>query len=337
MDRGKNIMKNILVTGGSGFIGSNFIRYMLKQHSGVKIVNMDLLTYAGNPANLRDLQDQSRYHFVKGDICDPSVVSDVLENHQIDTIVHFAAESHVDRSIDDGTIFVRTNVLGTYSLLDEALKRDINRFIHVSTDEVYGSIKQGSYTETDKLAPSSPYSASKAGSDLLALSFYITHNLPVIVTRCTNNYGPYQYPEKLIPLFVTNLLEGKKVPLYGNGTNVRDWLFVLDHCRAIDYILMHGNIGEIYNIGSGEEKTNLEITRMILDLLGKDDSMIDHVEDRKGHDFRYSLDFGRLRSLGWEPEYSFNTALKVTIDWYIENDWWWRGLKERNPWIIKKY
>jgi dTDP-glucose 4,6-dehydratase len=222
-------MKNILVTGGSGFIGSNFIRFMLKQHSEVKIVNLDVLTYAGNPSNLQDIQDQSRYTFVKGDICDPAVVSDVLENHQIDTIVHFAAESHVDRSIDDGSSFVKTNVLGTYSLLDEALKKGISRFIHVSTDEVYGSIKEGSFTETDDLAPSSPYSASKAGSDLLALSYYITHNLPVIVTRCTNNYGPYQFPEKLIPLFVTNLLKGKKVPVYGTGTNVRDWLFVLDH------------------------------------------------------------------------------------------------------------
>ncbi len=323
-------MKNILVTGGSGFIGSNFIRYMLRQHSEVKLVNLDVLTYAGNPSNLQDIQDESRYTFVKGDICDPAIVSDVLENHQIDTIVHFAAESHVDRSIDDGSIFVRTNVLGTYSLLDEALKKNISRFIHVSTDEVYGSIKEGSFTETDDLAPSSPYSASKAGSDLLALSYYITHNLPVIVTRCTNNYGPYQFPEKLIPLFVTNLLEGKKVPVYGTGTNVRDWLFVLDHCRAIDFILMHGVIGEIYNIGGGEEKTNLEITRMIFDLLGKDDSMIEYVEDRKGHDFRYSLDFGKLRSLGWEPEYSFDNALKVTIDWYKENEWWWQQLKERN-------
>jgi len=323
-------MKNILVTGGSGFIGSNFIRYMLKQHSGVRIVNMDVLTYAGNPANLHDVQDQVRYTFVKGDICDPAIVASVLENHQIDTIVHFAAESHVDRSIDDGSIFVKTNVLGTYFLLDEALKKGISRFIHVSTDEVYGSIKEGSFIETDDLAPSSPYSASKAGSDLLALSFYITHNLPVIVTRCTNNYGPYQYPEKLIPLFVTNLLEGKKVPVYGTGMNVRDWLFVLDHCRAIDFILMHGDIGEIYNIGGGEEKTNLEITRMILDLLGKDDSLIEYVEDRKGHDFRYSLDFGKLRSLGWEPEYSFDNAMKVTIDWYKGNDWWWLPLKERN-------
>ncbi len=323
-------MKNILVTGGSGFIGSNFIRYMLKQHSGVRIVNLDVLTYAGNPENLRDVQDQIRYTFVKSDICDPTTVASVLENHQIDTIVHFAAESHVDRSIDDGSIFVKTNVLGTYTLLDEALKKGISRFIHVSTDEVYGSIKEGSFIETDDLAPSSPYSASKAGSDLLALSFYITHNLPVIVTRCTNNYGPYQYPEKLIPLFVTNLLDSKKVPMYGTGMNVRDWLFVLDHCRAIDFILMHGDIGEIYNIGGGEEKTNLEITRMILDLLGKDDSLIEYVEDRKGHDFRYSLDFGKLRSLGWEPEYSFDNAMKVTIDWYKENEWWWRPLKERN-------
>ena len=317
----------VLVTGGSGFIGSNFVRHMLNEHPDAKIVNLDVLTYAGNPANLQDLQENPRYTFVKGDICDPAVVSAVLQKHEIDTIVHFAAESHVDRSIADGSTFVKTNVLGTFTLLNNALRNGIQKFIHVSTDEVYGSIREGSFTENDNLCPSSLYSSSKAGSDLLARSFYITHNLPVIVTRCTNNYGPYQYPEKLIPLFVTNLLDNKKVPVYGTGNNIRDWLYVLDHCRAIDFILQHGEAGEIYNIGGGEEKTNLEITHGILDLLGKDDSMIEYVEDRKGHDFRYSLDFGKLRALGWEPEYSFGDALKATVEWYAENEWWWRPLK----------
>jgi dTDP-glucose 4,6-dehydratase len=222
------------------------------------------------------------------------------------------------------------NVLGTFTLLDYALKHGVRRFIHVSTDEVYGSTREGSFVETDNLNPSSPYSASKAGSDLLARSFFITHGLPVIVTRCTNNYGPYQFPEKLIPLFATNLLEGKKVPVYGTGKNIRDWLYVLDHCRAIDFILQYGEPGEIYNIGGGAEKTNLEITEKILELLGKDESMIEYVPDRKGHDFRYSLDFGKLRALGWKPAYSFDDALAATVAWYAENDWWWRPLKGRS-------
>jgi dTDP-glucose 4,6-dehydratase len=320
-------MKNLLVTGGSGFIGSNFIRYMVNEHPQIHIINLDVLTYAGNPANLQDIQDNSRYTFIHGDICDSAVVLQVLKDHHIDTIVHFAAESHVDRSIDDGSTFVRTNVLGTFTLLDIALQQNITRFLHVSSDELYGSIKEGSFTETDNLVPSSPYSASKAGSDLLALSFYITHNLPVIVTRCTNNYGPYQFPEKLIPLFTTNLLEGKKIPVYGSGKNIRDWLYVLDHCHAIDFILHHGDLGEVYNIGGGEEKTNIEITMKILDLLGKDESSIEYVEDRKGHDFRYSLDFGKLQALGWEPKYSFEEAMTATITWYTENEWWWRPLK----------
>lgn len=320
-------MKKLLVTGGSGFIGSNFIRYMLNEHPEMNIINLDVLTYAGNPANLQDIQDNSRYTFIQGDICDSAVVLQVLKDHQIDTIVHFAAESHVDRSIDDGSTFVRTNVLGTFTLLDKALQQNITKFVHVSTDEVYGSIKEGSFTEADNLLPSSPYSASKAGSDLLALSFYITHNLPVIVTRCTNNYGPYQFPEKLIPFFTTNILEGKKVPVYGSGKNIRDWLYVIDHCRAIDFILQHGDLGEVYNIGGGEEKTNIEITMKILDFLGKDETMIEYVEDRKGHDFRYSLDFGKLQALGWEPKYSFDEAMKATITWYRENEWWWRPLK----------
>lgn len=320
----------MLVTGGAGFIGSNFIRHMLAEHPDTRIVNLDALTYAGNPESLRDVADNPNYTFVKGDICDPGAVAAVFSHHPIETVVHFAAESHVDRSIADGAAFVRTNVLGTFTLLDYALKHGVRRFIHVSTDEVYGSTPEGSFVETDNLNPSSPYSASKAGSDLLARSFFITHGLPVIVTRCTNNYGPYQFPEKLIPLFATNLLEGKKVPVYGTGRNVRDWLYVLDHCRAIDFILQYGEPGEVYNIGGGAEKTNLEITEKILELLGKDESMIEYVPDRKGHDFRYSLDFGKLRALGWEPAYTFDDALAATIKWYAENEWWWRPLKGRS-------
>ena len=320
----------MLVTGGAGFIGSNFIRHMLTEHPDTRIVNLDALTYTGNPESLRDVADNPNYTFVKGDICDPDTVAAVFRNHPIETVVHFAAESHVDRSISGGSVFVRTKVLGTFTLLDRALKHGIKRFIHVSTDEVYGSTREGSFVETDNLNPSSPYSSSKAGSDLLARSFFITHGLPMIVTRCTNNYGPYQFPEKLIPLFATNLLEGKKVPVYGTGKNIRDWLYVLDHCRAIDFILNHGEPGEIYNIGGGAEKTNLEITAKILELLGKDESMIEYVPDRKGYDFRYSLDFGKLRALGWKPAYSFDDALAATIEWYVENEWWWRPLKGRS-------
>jgi dTDP-glucose 4,6-dehydratase len=320
----------MLVTGGAGFIGSNFIRHMLTEHPDTRIVNLDALTYAGNLENLRDVAGNPNYTFVRGDICDPETVAAVFRNHPIDTVVHFAAESHVDRSISDGSTFVRTNVLGTFTLLDCARKHGVRRFIHISTDEVYGSTPSGSFRETDTLNPSSPYSSSKAASDLLARSFFITHGLPVIVTRCTNNYGPYQFPEKLIPFFTTNLLQGKKVPVYGTGRNVRDWLYVIDHCRAIDFILQHGEPGEIYNIGGGAERTNLEITRKILELLGEDESMIEYVPDRKGHDFRYSLDFGKLRKLGWKPAYRFDDALEATVKWYVENEWWWRPLKERS-------
>ena len=320
---------NLLVTGGCGFIGSNFVRYMLDTYDEISIVNLDKLTYAGNPENLKDIENDSRYTFVQGDICDPDSVNSVISKYNIDTIVHFAAESHVDRSIDDGSVFIKTNVLGTYTMLEAARKCGIKRFVHISTDEVYGSTIEGSFVETDILEPSSPYSSSKAGSDLLALSFFTTHNLPVIVTRCTNNYGPYQYPEKLIPFFVSNLIEGKKVPVYGTGKNIRDWLYVIDHCSAIDFVIQNGIPGEIYNIGGGEEKTNLEITYKILELLGKDESSIEYVEDRKGHDFRYSLDFGKLRAMGWEPEYSFEEAIESTVKWYTENEQWWRPLKER--------
>ena len=299
---------------------------MLEKYPDYRIINLDKLTYAGNPDNLMDVENNPNYSFVCGDICNMDVVNKVMQ--RVDQVVHFAAESHVDRSIDDGSVFVRTNVLGTYTLLESALKHDIKRFIHISTDEVYGSINDGSFKETDLLVPSSPYSSSKAGSDLLAQSYYITHGLPVIITRCTNNFGPYQYCEKLIPLFATNLIEGQKVPVYGTGQNVRDWIYVLDHCKAIDFVLHNGNIGETYNIGGGSEKTNLEITEKILEILGKDVSMIKYVEDRAGHDLRYSLDCSKLRRLGWAPEYDFDEALEQTVRWYVENRWWWEKLKQ---------
>ena len=315
----------LLVTGGCGFIGSNFIHYMLEKYPNCQIVNLDKLTYAGNQANLKDLENNPNYSFVKGDICDPVIVNEVMKT--ADQVIHFAAESHVDRSIDDGSVFVRTNVLGTNTLLQSALANEIKKFVHVSTDEVYGSIKEGSFTETDNLNPSSPYSSSKAGSDLLAMSYYTTYGLPVCITRCTNNFGPYQYPEKLIPFFISRLMEGKKIPVYGTGLNIRDWIYVEDHCSAVDFVLHKGSSGEIYNIDGGNELTNLEITYRLLEMLGKDESSIEYVEDRKGHDFRYSLDGSKLEKMGWRPKYDFETALEQTVRWYIENKWWWEPLK----------
>jgi dTDP-glucose 4,6-dehydratase len=327
-ERGSKKPMNLLITGGAGFIGSNFILHMMKSHPEVEIINLDVLTYAGNLNNLKSVDKNPRYTFIKGDICDPDSVNAILDRHTVDTIVHFAAESHVDRSITRASEFVRTNVLGTHTLLECARHHPIERFIHISTDEVYGSTLKGSFKEKDILSPSSPYSASKAGSDLLALSYFKTHKLPVIVTRCTNNYGPYQFPEKLIPFFVTNLIEGKKVPVYGTGKNVRDWIHVNDHCRAVEFLLRKGVPGEIYNIGGGNERTNLEITHKILSLLQKDNSIIDYVKDRPGHDFRYSVDCSKLRSLGWIPEYSFDDGLAATVTWYSQNEWWWRPLKK---------
>ncbi|AAM05582.1 dTDP-glucose 4,6-dehydratase [Methanosarcina acetivorans C2A] len=315
----------MLVTGGCGFIGSNFIRYMLKKYPDYQIVNLDKLTYAENFANLRDIENKPNYFFVKGDICDPASVNEVMT--KVDQVVHFAAESHVDRSIEDGSVFVRTNVLGTNTLLQSALANKIKKFIHVSTDEVYGSAMEGSFTEMDNLNPSSPYSSSKASSDLLAKSYHTTYGLPVCITRCTNNFGPYQYPEKLIPFFISRLMEGKKVPVYGTGLNIRDWIYVEDHCSAVDFILHNGKSGEIYNIDGGNELTNLEITHRLLKMLGKDESSIEYVEDRKGHDFRYSLDGGKLEKMGWKPQYDFDTALEQTDSWYVENKWWWEPLK----------
>lgn len=317
---------NLLITGGAGFIGSNFIRYIFNQYPDDKIVNLDKLTYCGNLENLRDIENNSHYAFVKGDICDERIV-DKLVSRKPDAIINFAAESHVDRSILGPDEFLRTNVFGTYTLLKAAEKYKISRFIHIGTDEEYGAIESDSFKESDVLNPSSPYSSSKAAASLLALSYFKTYELPVIITRSSNNFGNFQYPEKLIPLFVTNLLKDKKVPIYGNGQQIRDWLYVIDNCAGIDYILHHGQIGEVYNIGGSNEKTNLEITQIILEQLGKGESYIEYVKDRPGHDLRYALDSTKLRNLGWQPRYEFEEAMAKTVQWYRDNPQWWQPLK----------
>ena len=317
----------LLVTGGVGFIGSNFIRHIRQEHPDWEITNLDKLTYAGNLENLKDIQDQPGYHFVKGDIADRKLV-DKLLSQGFDVIVNFAAESHVDRSILDASPFIETNVKGTQVLLEGAKKHGIQRFIQVSTDEVYGSIDSGRFTEESPLSPNSPYSASKTAADLLCRAYFKTHHVPAIVTRCTNNFGPYQFPEKLIPLAVTNALEDKPVPVYGDGLNIRDWIFVHDHCRALDDVIQKGKPGEIYNIGSGNEKTNLELIRKLLELLDKPQSLIQFVTDRPAHDRRYALDCARITTeLGWKPAYSFEKALSATVDWYLKSESWWRSIK----------
>ena len=315
----------ILVTGGCGFIGSNFIRGMLKKYPAYKIVNLDKLTYCGNLDNLRDIEKDLRYTFIKGDICDRKIVDKAITGCGV--VINFAAESHVDRSISDASAFIRTNIQGVYALLESAKKHNIKRFIQISSDEVYGSIRKGSFKETSPLRPNSPYSAAKAGGDHLAMAYYKTFKLPVILTRSSNNFGPYQYPEKVIPLFITNLLENKSVPLYGDGLNVRDWLYVADNCSAIDLVLHKGKIGEVYNIGGSFEIPNIELTKIILKNLGKTDKMIHYVTDRLGHDRRYSLDSAKVRKLGWKPSKSFDTAIKETIKWYKANTTWWQKLK----------
>lgn len=314
----------LLVTGGAGFIGSNFIRHMLEKYPDVRITNLDKLTYAGNPDNLKDIEDDERYDFVKGDVCDKGTVERLVK--EADAIAHFAAETHVDRSIIDAGSFVLTDVFGTYRLLEAAKRFGIERFVHISTDEIYGSINDGKFREGDLIRPRNPYSASKAGAELLAMSYFTTHGLPVVVTRSSNNYGPYQHPEKLIPRFVTNALKGEKLPLYGDGKNVRDWLHVKDNCSAIDMVLRKGKSGEVYNVGGGNEKQNIEITRIILDHLGKPGSLIEFVKDRKGHDRRYALDSEKIRKLGWKPESDFESDLRKTVEWYKNNEWWWRKL-----------
>jgi len=317
----------LLVTGGAGFIGSNFVHYALKEHPDWEVTNLDKLTYAGNLENLKEIQDQPGYHFVKGDIADRKLV-DKLVSQRFDVIVNFAAESHVDRSILDASPFIETNVKGTQVLLEGAKKHGIQRFIQVSTDEVYGSIDNGRFTEESHLSPSSPYSASKTAADLLCRAYFKTHHLPVIITRCTNNFGPYQFPEKLIPLAITNALEDKPVPVYGDGLNIRDWIFVVDHCRALDAVIQKGKPGEIYNIGSGNEKTNLELIHKLLELLDKPQSLIQFVTDRPAHDRRYALDCAKIAiELGWKPDYSFEKALSATVDWYLKNEFWWRSIK----------
>ncbi|WP_405012877.1 dTDP-glucose 4,6-dehydratase [Kitasatospora sp. NBC_01539] len=318
----------ILVTGGAGFIGSEFVRSQFRADASARITVLDKLTYSGVEANLAPVADHPGYRFVRADICDPEAVDAAMAGH--DAVVHFAAESHVDRSIEGAGPFVRTNVVGTQVLLDAALRHGVGRFVHVSTDEVYGSISEGSWTEDWPLAPNSPYSASKASSDLLALAYHRTHGMDVVVTRCSNNYGHHQFPEKVVPLFTTNLLDGRKVPLYGEGGNIRDWLHVSDHCRGIDLALRGGRAGRVYNIGGGTEITNKELTGLLLEAAGAGWDMVEHVEDRKGHDLRYSLDITRIREeLGYEPQVSFADGLADTIAWYRENRAWWEPLKAR--------
>ncbi|MFH1966627.1 MAG: dTDP-glucose 4,6-dehydratase [Patescibacteria group bacterium] len=317
---------NLLITGGAGFIGSNFIRYILNKYPYYRIINLDKLTYAGNLENLRDIEANPNYAFIKGDICDEKIV-DQLVSRKPDVILNFAAESHVDRSILEPQAFIKTDILGTQTLLEAAKKYSIDKYVQISTDEVYGSIKQGSFTEQSPLKPNSPYSASKAGADLMVRAYSKTYDLPVLITRSSNNFGPYQYPEKLIPLFVTNLLEDKKVPVYGDGRQVRDWLYVIDNCEGIDCVLHYGKVGEIYNIGADNERTNLEITKIILKETNRDESHIEHVKDREGHDRRYSVDSTKTKSLGWHPRYQFEEAMEKTIQWYRDNPNWWQSLK----------
>ena len=320
-------MKTYLVTGGSGFIGSNFIRFLLSEESNCHILNLDKLTYAGNPANLKDIENDKRYTFINGDICDEKTIRDIFSNQKIDVVINFAAETHVDRSIGSPDNFIKTDVFGVFRLLEASRNFGVDLFIQISTDEVYGSIQKGSFYETDQLLPSSPYSASKAGGDRLAYSYYITYGLPVIITRASNNYGLFQYPEKLIPLFVTNAIENRPLPVYGDGKNIRDWLFVLDHCSAVNFLIKNGERGQVYNIGGGNELENIEITQLILEKLGKSENLIQFVEDRKGHDLRYSIDCSKLIQLGWKPQFSFTDALENTIKWYQSNENWWKPIK----------
>jgi dTDP-glucose 4,6-dehydratase len=323
------VSRTILVTGGAGFIGSNFIHYLAARHPDWSVINLDKLTYAGNPANLEGVDQRSSYRFVKGDIADRELVTPLVA--ESDFVVNFAAETHVDRSIHDAGDFILTDVYGTFVLLEavRAAKRP-RRFIQISTDEVYGAIETGSAKETDPLAPRNPYAASKAGADRLAYSYFITYGVPVIVTRASNNYGPRQYPEKVIPLFVTNALEDKPLPVYGDGLQVRDWLHVDDHCRALDLVLEEGKDGETYNIGGEHELPNLELTRKVLEILGKPETLIEHVKDRPGHDRRYSLETGKLRALGWKPEVPFEAGLESTVSWYRENPEWWKRIKNQS-------
>jgi dTDP-glucose 4,6-dehydratase len=323
-------MVEVLVTGGAGFIGSNFVRWAHAAHPDWRITTLDKLTYAGRLENLREVMDSPRHRFVKGDIADAAIAAPLVRQSEI--VVHFAAETHVDRSILAAGDFIHTDVFGTFVLLEAAREATrLRRFVQISTDEVYGSVPSGSSVETDELRPRNPYSASKAGADRLAYSYWATYGVPVVVTRASNNYGPNQFPEKVIPLFVTNAIDNLPVPLYGDGLNVRDWLHVEDHCRAIDLLIDHGRPGDTYNIGGGNEVTNVDLTHRILELVGRPMSLIAPVADRQGHDRRYSLDTAKLRALGWAPRQTFADGLAATVAWYRENEWWWRPVKEQDP------
>jgi len=322
----------ILVTGGAGFIGSNFVRHVLRAHPEDQVVNLDKLTYAGNPDNLKDVEAHPdlgpRYRFVRGDICDAAAVDEAIAAAGgVDAIVNFAAETHVDRSISGPEDFIRTDVIGTHVLLEAVRRHGIGRYLQISTDAGYGAIDAGSCVETDVLEPSSPYSASKAGAALQVLAYHVTYGLPVVITRSSNNYGPYQYPEKLIPLFATNALDGLQLPVYGDGMNVRDWIHVEDNCRGLDLVLREGRAGEVYNVGGGNERPNIEITRFILEATGNDESLLRYVSDRLGHDRRYSIDCSKLRALGWAPRIDFQEGLAQTVAWYRDNRWWWEKIK----------
>ncbi len=321
-------MRRFLVSGGAGFIGCNFVRHLLNAHPDYHVTVLDKLTYAGNPDNLLDIQNNPRYRFIKGDICDAALVGEAHEAPlRPDVVVNFAAESHVDRSLMDPGAFLRTDVQGTHVLLEAARKHGVELFVQISTDEVYGSILEGSFRETDLLSPSSPYAASKAGGDLLALAYHTSFGLPVVITRSSNNFGPYQYPEKFMPLFITNAIDDEPLPLYGDGLQVRDWLYVVDNCRAIDLVIHQGVPGEVYNIGASSERVNIEVAESILRVLGKPRDLIRHVTDRPGHDRRYSVDSAKLRALGWTRHRSHDEALEETVRWYVDHQWWWRKIK----------
>jgi dTDP-glucose 4,6-dehydratase len=321
-------MKNFLITGGAGFIGSNFVLHLLKHYPDYQVVVYDKLTYAGNLDNLLEVSDDPRYHFVKGDICDPALVTETVRKFEIDTIVNFAAETHVDRSIMDPDAFIKTNVNGTYVLLEVARKQGLERYHQVSTDEVYGDVPEGySSVESDPVAPRSPYAASKASGDLMTMAFFTTYDLPVTITRGSNNIGPYQYPEKVVPLFATNAIDNLPLPVYGDGRQMRDYQYVGDHCQAVDKVLHLGEIGQIYNIGTGIEMENLTMVEILLDALNRPDDLIRHVTDRPGHDRRYSLNVSKVRQLGWEPQFTLAEAITMTAHWYRDNEWWWRKIK----------
>jgi dTDP-glucose 4,6-dehydratase len=321
-------VKNILVTGGAGFIGSNFVSYLMQKYPDYRVVVYDKLTYAGNLDNLLEVSDDPRYHFVRGDICEPEPVAAAIERFEIDTIVNFAAETHVDRSILDPDAFIRTDVYGTYVLLEAARRYGLERYHQISTDEVYGHIPEGqSSLETDPVAPRSPYAASKASGDLMVNAYFVTYDLPVTVSRGSNNIGPYQYPEKVVPLFTTNALEHQPLPVYGDGRQQREYQYVIDHCEAIDLILHRGQLGEVYNVGTGETMENLRMVEILLDELDRPRSLIRHVRDRPGHDRRYSLNIDKIRALGWQPRHSPEEAIRKTVAWYRDNEWWWRKIK----------